>query len=55
MTQPSDLTAWRKARGIKAKEVAEFLGYTIEHISRVETGKRSLGTSAWRLLEGWKP
>lgn len=47
---PTDLRAWRKARNLKGYQVAEMLGYTPEHISRVENGHRQLGRSAWRTL-----
>lgn len=46
-----DLRAWREERGMMAKEVAEILGYSVEHISRCEHGKRQLSDIAWRLLE----
>lgn len=47
---PTDLRAWRRARNLKGYQVAEMLGYTPEHISRVENGHRQLSRSAWRTL-----
>ena len=46
----SDLREWRKAHGLKAYQVAELLGYSVEHISRVENGARNLSRAAWASL-----
>jgi len=46
----SSLREWRKAHGLKATQVAEILGYSPEHISRVENGKRNLSRAAWTSL-----
>jgi transcriptional regulator with XRE-family HTH domain len=45
-----DLRALRKLHGLKGYEVAEILGYTPEHISRCENGKRRLSAVAMRTL-----
>lgn len=46
----TDLRALRKLHGLKSREVAEILGYTPEHISRCETGKKRLSDVAMRTL-----
>jgi transcriptional regulator with XRE-family HTH domain len=47
----TDLRAFRKAHGLKAKDVADILGFSAEHISRCENGRRILSAVAWKLLE----
>ena len=47
----NELRVRRRAHGLKAIDVADILGFTPEHISRVENGTRRLSRSAWRVLE----
>ena len=44
------LRQFRAEHRMKAKEVAEVLGFSVEHISRVENGKRNLSRAAWHQL-----